>query len=92
MIGQFNIGLKTLLQQGISEPIFFGDLVYKFIRIVGKPSLSDQFKNKRVGYNMAIMRQSACLIINPQTVYSYGFFFICTTVVQASDSMMALIS
>ena len=32
-----NIGLKTLLPQGISEPIFYGDLVYKFKRIVGKP-------------------------------------------------------
>ena len=38
------IELKTLLQQGISEPIFYGDLVYKLKRIVGKPDLSDQFK------------------------------------------------
>ena len=35
---------NNLLQQGISEPIFYGDLVYKFKRIVGKPNLSDQFK------------------------------------------------
>ena len=28
----------------ISEPIFYGDLVYKFKRIVGKPNFSDQFK------------------------------------------------
>ena len=34
----------TLLQQGISEPIFYGDLVYKFKRIVGKLNFSDQFK------------------------------------------------
>ena len=26
----YNVGLKTLLQQGISEPEFNGDLVYKF--------------------------------------------------------------
>ena len=38
------LGLKTLLQGGISEPIFYGDLVYKFKRIVGKPNFSDQFK------------------------------------------------
>ena len=25
LIGKYNIGLKTLLQQGISEPIFYGD-------------------------------------------------------------------
>ena len=55
------IGLKTLLQQGISEPIFYGDLVFKFKRIVGKPNFSDQFKKIvkryiRVGYNLDIMR------------------------------------
>ena len=38
------IGIKTPLQQGISEPIFYGDLVYKFKRIVGKSNFSDQFK------------------------------------------------
>ena len=44
LIVKYNIGLKTLLQQSISEPIFYGDLVYKFKRIVGKPNFSDQFK------------------------------------------------
>ena len=44
LIVKYNIGLKTLLQQGISEPIFYGDLVYKFKRIVGKPNFSGQFK------------------------------------------------
>ena len=95
LIVKYNIGLKTLLQQGISEPIFYGDLVYKFKRIVGKPNFSDQFKKIvkryiRVGYNLDIMRQSACLVLNPITVYSYGFLFNCTTVGQASDSMTAL--
>ena len=85
----------TVLQRGISEPIFYGDLVYKFKRIVGKPNFSDQFKKIvkryiRVGYNLDIMRQSACLVVNPITVYSYGFLFNCTTVGQASDSMTAL--
>ena len=28
LIVKYNIWLKTLLQQGISEPIFYGDLVY----------------------------------------------------------------
>ena len=95
LIVKYNIGLKTLLQQGISEPIFYGDLVYKFKRIVGKPNFSDQFKKIlkhyiRVGYNLDIMRQSVCLVLNPITVYSYDFLFNCTTVGQASDSMTAL--
>ena len=29
-------------------------------------------------------------VLNPTTVYSYGFLFNCTTVGQASDSMTAL--
>ena len=41
VIVKYNIGLKTLLQQGISEPIFYGDLVYKFKRIVKKHNFSD---------------------------------------------------
>ena len=54
LIVKYNIGLKTLQQQGISEPIFYGNLVYKFKRIVGKPNFSDQFRKiikryKKVG-------------------------------------------
>ena len=96
LIVKYNIGLKTLLQLGISEPIFYCDLVYKFKRIVGKPNFSDQFKKIvvkryiRVEYNLDIMRQSACLVLNPITVYSYGFLFNCTTVGSASDSMTSL--
>ena len=64
---KYGIGLKTILHQGISEPIFYGDLVNKFKRIVGKANFSDQFKKiiKRYikdGYNLDIMRQSACLV------------------------------
>ena len=74
----YNIVLKTLLQQGISEPIFYGDLVYKFKRIVGEPNFSDQFKKIvkpyiRVGYNLDILQQTACLVLNPIMVNSYGF-------------------
>ena len=95
LIVKYNIGLKTLRQQGISEPIFYGDLVYKFKRIVGKPNFSDQLKKIvkryiRVGYNLDIMRQTACLVLNPITVYSYGFLFNCTKVGQVLDSMTAL--
>ena len=87
LIVKYNIGLTTLLQQGISEPIFYGDLLYKFKRIVGKLNFSDQFKKIvkryiRVGYNLDIMRQSACLVLNPIMVYSYGFLIYCTTVGQ----------
>ena len=44
LIVKYNIGLKTLQQKCISEPILYGDLVYKFRRIDGKPNFSDQLK------------------------------------------------
>ena len=44
MVSKVNVGLKTLLLQGLSEPEFYGDLVYKFKKNVGRADLSDQFK------------------------------------------------
>ena len=35
-MSNYNAGLKTLLQEGLSEPEFYGDVVYKFRKIVGK--------------------------------------------------------
>ena len=69
LVSKFNVGLKTLLHQGLSEPEFYGDLVYKFKKILGRADFSDQFRKiivryKRIGYNINIMRQSACLVFN----------------------------
>ena len=49
--------LNSVLDQGISEPEFYGDLVYKFKKkkkIVGRADSSDQFRKiivcyKRIG-------------------------------------------
>ena len=35
LISKFQVGLISLLRQGLSEPDFYGDLVYKLKRIVG---------------------------------------------------------
>ena len=42
-----------------------------------------------IGYDLNVMRQSACLVFNPITVDNYAAFFNCTPVGRASDSMMA---
>ena len=94
LVSKFNVGLKTPLHQGLSEPEFNGDLVYKFKKIVGRVDFFDQFRKiivryKRIGYNMNIMRQSACLVFNPITVNNFASLFNCTPVGRASDSMMA---
>ena len=95
LVSKFNVGLKTLLHQGLSEPEFYGDLVYKFKKIVGRVDFSDQFRKiivryKRIGYSINIMRQSACLVFNPITVNNFASLFNCMPVGRASDSMMAI--
>ena len=94
LVFKFNVGLKTLLHQGLSEPESYGDLVYKFKKIVGRVDFSDQFRKiivryKRIGYNINIMRQSACLVLNPITVNNFASLFNCTPSGRASDSIMA---
>ena len=57
---------------------------------------SDQFRKnimryKRIGYasNLNVMRQSACLVINPIKVDGNAALFNCTPVDRVSGSMMA---
>ena len=64
------------------------------MQIRGMTDFSDQFRKiimryKRIGYNLNVMRQSACLVTNPIMVGSYAALFNCTPVDRASDSMMA---
>ena len=62
LVENYSVSLKTLLQQGISEPEFYGDLVYRFRKKnVGK---SEQFRKlinryNRIGYSLDIMQQTA---------------------------------
>ena len=82
LLEKYSVSLKTLMQQSISEPEFYGDLVYRFRKNVGKSNFSEQFRKlinryKRIGY------------INPIIVESYASLFNCTTAVRASDSITA---
>ena len=80
MLSKFNVGLKSLLHQGLYVPEFYGDLVYKLRKIRGMTDFSDQFRKiimryKRIVYNLNVMRQSACLVINPITVDGFATLF-----------------
>ena len=90
LISKHNVGLKTLLSEGLSEPEFYGDLVYKFKKLIGSNDFSFQFRKiitryRRIGYNLNVMRQSACLVFYPIMVDNYAAFFNCTPVGRASD-------
>ena len=90
IVSKYNVGLKTLLLEGLSEPGFYGDLVYKFRKIIGNNDFPYHFKKiivryKKIGYNVDVLRQTACLVVNPIKVISFAYLFNCTTVGRASD-------
>ena len=79
-----------LLQQGILEPEFYYNLVYRTRKIAGKSTFSEQLRKlinsyKRIGHNPHVMRQTTCLVVNPITVDIYGLLLNCTAVVRVSD-------
>ena len=93
LISKFQVGLKSFLRQGLSQPDFYGDLVYKLKKIVGSNNFSAQFIKiishyKKIGYNINVLQQTACLVVNPITVGNFAFLFNCTPVGRTSDSMM----
>ena len=80
--------------------IWFSLNIFKILKnpglkkLKGNNDFSFQFRKiitryKRIGYNLNVMRQSACLVFNPIMVDNYAAFFNCTPVGRASDSMMA---
>ena len=73
-------------------PAFFLYLVkLKYFKLPNFSNLLKCIVNrfKRAGYSLDIMRQTACLVLNPIMVEGYAALFSCTAVVQASDSMTA---
>ena len=43
---------------------------------------------KKIGYNINVLQQTSCLVVNPITVDNFAFLFNCTPVGRTSDSMM----
>ena len=92
LAGYLGILKALLVVGGLSETEFYGDLVYRFRKNVGKSKFSEQFRKlnnryKRIGYSLDIMRQTACLVVNPIIADGYASLFNCTMAVRASDSM-----
>ena len=89
-MSKYNVGLKTLLLQGLSEPEFYGDLMYKFRKIIGKYHFPYHFikiiaRYKKIGHNIDVLRQTECLAVNPTKVNNFAYLFDCTTVGRASE-------
>ena len=86
---------KSPLRQGLLEPEFYVDLVYKLKKIVGSYNFSAQFIKiishyKKLGYNINVLQQTACFVVNIIAVGNFAFLFNCTLVGGTSDSMTVL--
>ena len=58
--------------------------------VIAKNDFPHHFKKiivryKKIGYNIDILRQTACLVANPITVNSFAYIFNCTTAGRVSD-------
>ena len=56
-------------------------------KIVGSNNFTAQFieiisQYKTIGYNINVLQQTACLVVNPITVGNFAFLFNCTPVGQ----------
>ena len=65
----------------------------KLKKIVGSINISAQLVKiishyKKIGYNINVLKQTACLVVNPITVGNFTFLFNCMPVAGTSDSLM----
>ena len=85
MVEKYSVSLMKFLQQGISEPEFYGDLDYRIIKIVGK---SKKFRNtseklisryKRIIFNKWVGADDMSLAW-PTMVQLFVVFCLCVVV------------
>ena len=66
--------------------------MYKLKKIRGSNDFSAQFIKmiihyKKIGYNINVLQQTACLVVIPITVDNFAFLFNCMLVGWTSESM-----
>ena len=72
---KYNVELKHLFCKTFQNlnfmfPYHFKKIIVRYIKI---------------GYNIDVLRQTACLVVNPIKINNYAYLFDCTTVGRASD-------
>ena len=95
LISRFQVGLGSLLRRGLSGPGICGGLVCGLRMIVGSGGFSAQFIGmvshyKKIGCDINVLQQTACLVVSPVAAGCFAFLFDCTPVGQTSDSVMVL--
>ena len=72
-------GLLGGLQTNYRLEIIGSNFSAQFIKIIS------HYKN--IGYNITVLQQTACMVVNPITVGNFAYLFNCTSVGRTSDSM-----
>ena len=70
MVSKFHGGLESVLYQGLFEPEFYDELVYRLKKILGTDYFSAQLIShyKKRGYDIYALQQTVCLRVGPQTL------------------------
>ena len=92
LISIYHVGLKSLLCQGLLEPDFYGALVNKSEKLVDTNKFSAPFMKlyliiKKIGNNINVLQQTACLVVSRTKVGNFAFLFYCMPAGRTSDSM-----
>ena len=90
MMSKYCVGLRALVLQGLSEPGFCGGLVSGSGEVVGDYGFPCRFRGmivyyRKIGCGMDVLRQTACLVVNPIKVGSSVCLFGCAAVGRPSD-------
>ena len=79
-MSKYNVELKTPDLQGLSEPEFYDDLVYKFRKKIGKMIFHIISKRyifaKNIDYNIDVLQQTVCLVVIPIKVNSFAYLLL----------------
>ena len=81
LLSKFSSNLKMFLNQGISHPYFYGDVVYKLRKINKHPFIKDKIvstinKFRKRGYKADILKRSAEKVFSTHTIDDISYLFI----------------
>ena len=87
-MNKFDCNLKTLLQS-ITQPEYYGDVLYRLRKLRGSDNFSDRFtklirKFVNKGYLPRILQRTAYVTLDPFTVKRHSFLFCCAKTGQSA--------
>ena len=91
LVSKYNVGLKkNFFCKAFLNISFMATWYINSEKIIGKYDFPYHFKKiivryKKIGYNIDVLRQTACLVVDPIKVNNFAYLFDCTMVGRASD-------